>query len=62
MPKAPKISLLIFAVFPEKHEIDFLPAEKRKEFLQIDSITLGMHRQAFPKYPKQQVYNIFVVF
>ena len=62
MPKAPKISLLIFAVFPEKHEIDCLPADKRKEFLQIDSITLGVHRQTFPKYPKQQVYYIFVVF
>ena len=30
MPKVPKLSLHVYAVFPEKHgyEIDFLPADK----------------------------------
>ena len=39
----------------------FLPADKHKTFLQIDSITLGVHSQACPEYPKQQVYNIFAI-
>ena len=30
-------------------------------FLQVDSITLGVFSQACPKYPKQQVYNIFAI-
>ena len=27
----------------------------------IDSITLGVHGQAWPKHPKQQLYNIFPI-
>ena len=56
MPKVPKIgSLHIFAISPEKHggEVDFLPANKHEDFLQGDSITLGLHSQTCPKYPKQ---------
>ena len=37
-----------------------LPANKRKGFLQVNSITLGMFSQACPKYSKQ-VYNTFVI-
>ena len=33
-------------------EVDFLPADKHERFLQVDSITLGVHSQACPKYPK----------
>ena len=29
--------------------IDFLPADKHKNFLQVDNITLGVHSQACPK-------------
>ena len=61
MPKVPKISLHFFIVSPEKHEIGFLPADKHKNFLQIDSISLFVHVQACLKYPKQQVYNIFAI-
>ena len=43
------------------YEIDFLPADKDKSFLQIDSITLGGHAQACPKHPKQQPYIIFTI-
>ena len=43
------------------YEIDFLPADKHKNFLQIDSITLVVHGQASPKHPKQQLYNIFAI-
>ena len=42
------------------YEIDYLPADKHI-FLQIDSITLGVHGQACPKHPKQQLYNIFAI-
>ena len=38
-----------------RDEVDLLPADKRKSFLQSDSITLGLCTQACPKYPKQQV-------
>ena len=44
------------------YEIDFLPADKHRIFLQIDSITLSVHGQACPKYSKQQLYNIFRIF
>ena len=42
-------------------KVDFLPADKHKKFLQDDSITLGAHSQACPKYPKQQVCSIFAI-
>ena len=42
-------------------EVDYLPANKQKGFLQVDSITLSLFSQACPKYPKQLVYNIFVI-
>ena len=42
-------------------EVDFLPADKHKNFLQDDSITLGMRSQACPKYPKQQVCKTFAI-
>ena len=41
-------------------EFDFLSADKHKRFLQVDSITLGVHSQTCPKYPKQ-VYNAFAI-
>ena len=37
----------------------FLPPDKDKNSLQIDSITSGVHSQTCLKYPKQQVYNLF---
>ena len=63
MPKVPKISFHIFAVSQKNmgYEIDFLPADKNKNSLQIDSITLRVHGPASPKNPKQQLYNIFVI-
>ena len=55
MPKVPKVrGLHIFAVSSGKcgDKFDFLPADKHKSFLQVDNITLGVHSQACPKYPK----------
>ena len=57
-------NLFIFLQYLQKsigYEIDFLPADKHKHFLQIDSITLGLHGQACPKHSKQQLYNIFAI-
>ena len=48
-------------IFVISKEVDFLPTDKCKSFLQVDSITLGLHSQACPKYPKHYVYNIFVI-
>ena len=42
-------------------EVDFLSADKQESFLQVDSINLGVRSWACPKYPKQQLYNIFVI-
>ena len=33
------------------NEVSFLPAGQHKSFLQVDSITLGVQSQAYPKYP-----------
>ena len=44
-----------------ENEIEFLPAAKHESFQQDDSITLGVRSQAWPKYPKQQVCNIFAI-
>ena len=43
-------------------EVDFLPGHQHESFVQSDSVTLGLHSQACPKYLKQQVYNMFVIF
>ena len=43
------------------NEVDFLPADKPKSFLQDDNITLGVHNQTSPKYQKQPVHKIFAI-
>ena len=40
----------------------FLFEDKHKSFLLVGAIGFGMRRQACPKYSKQQVFNIFVIF
>ena len=42
-------------------EVDFLPADKHKRFLQDDSTVLRVHNHTCPKYPKQKVCNIFAL-
>ena len=39
-------------------EVEFLPADKHKSFLQDGSITLDVISQTGPKYQKQSAYNI----
>ena len=42
-------------------EVDLLPADKNKSFLQDNTITLDVRSQTSPTYQKQQVYNIFAI-
>ena len=42
-------------------EIEFLPADKHKSFLQDGSITLGVISRTDPKYQKQSVSIIFAI-
>ena len=43
------------------NEVEFLPADKQKRFLQDGSITLGVISKRGSKYQKQSVYNIFAI-
>ena len=43
------------------YKVYFLSADKHESFLQVDSITLDVRSKAYPKYPKQQIYNIFAI-
>ena len=45
-----------------KDEVDSLLVDKHKCFLQVDNIILGVSSQSCPKYPKQQICNIFSKF
>ena len=42
-------------------EVDFLPVDKHKSFLQDGSITLGVTSHTGPKHQKRSVYNIFAI-
>ena len=42
-------------------DVNFMLADKHKSFLQGDGIHLVVRSQVCPKYPKQQVCNIFAV-
>ena len=52
----------IFAISPERmgDDVDFFPVNKLENFLQVNSITLGVQSQACPRYPKQ-VYKILAL-
>ena len=62
MTKEPKISWHILQYLQKsmRSEVDFFPADKLKNFIQVDSITLGVHSK-YAKVPKQQPYNIFAI-
>ena len=42
-------------------EVDFLPTDKPKSFVQDDSTILGLRSQIGPKYKKQPVHKIFAI-
>ena len=60
-PMYPKLEVYISLQYLQKcmgDEVDFLPADNHKHFLQDDSITLGVRSQACLNYPKQYLCNI----
>ena len=65
MPKLSKITSLLFLLEDLKKEVsdevDFLHADKLERFLQIDTMTFDGDGQAFPKFPKLQVCNVFTI-
>ena len=42
-------------------EVDFLHADKHESFLQIDTMIFDGDGQAFPKFPKLKVCNVFTI-
>ena len=42
-----------------RHKFNVLLEEKHQTFLEADTIAFGVHNQACPKYPKQQLFAIF---
>ena len=42
-------------------EVDLVHTYKHERFLQIDTIIFDGDCQAFPKFPKQQVCNVFTI-
>ena len=56
MPKVPKIQYLHKSL---GDEVDFLPGDKHKGFLQDDRTSLGNDSITLPKVPKMTIYNIY---
>ena len=42
-------------------EVDFLHVDKHESFLKIDTMIFNGDGQAFPKFPKLQVCNVFAI-
>ena len=42
-------------------EFDFLHADQHESFLQIDTVIFDGNGQAFPKFAKKQVCNVFTM-
>ena len=42
-------------------EVDFLHADRDENYLQIDTMIFDGDGQAFPKFPKLQVCNVFTI-
>ena len=40
-------------------EVDFLYTDKNESFLQLDTMIFDDDGQTFPRFPKQQVSNVF---
>ena len=61
MLKVPTITSLQYLKERVKGEVDFLPADKRQRFLQIDTIILGVFGQVSLNYPKWQVCYFYAI-
>ena len=61
MPKVPKVTKLQNLGKKEvRHKFNFLHEDKNQSFLEAGTIAFGGHKQAYPKYPKQQDVAIFL--
>ena len=61
MPKVPKVTKLQnFGKKEVRHKFNFLYEDKNQSFLEADTILFGGHGKSCPKYPKQQVFTIFL--
>ena len=61
MPKVPNVTKLQNLGKKEvRHKFNFLHKDKNQGFLQADTIVFGGHNQACPKYPKRQVFAMFL--
>ena len=55
MSKVPKTRCFLIFAISWRMKFIYCLKQANKHFLQADSITLTMYRQAYPKYPKQQI-------
>ena len=60
MPKVSKVRKLQNLGKKEVNKFNFLHEDKNQSFFQADTIVYGGHNQTCPKYPKQQVFAIFL--
>ena len=61
MPKVPKVTKLQNLGKKEvRHKFNFLHEDKNQSFLEADTIVFGGLDKACSKYPKQQVFSIFL--
>ena len=64
MSKLSKITSLLFlcSILRKMGDVvDFLLADEHESFLQIDTMIFDGDDQAFPKFPKLQVCNVFTI-
>ena len=61
MPKVPKVTKLQnFGKKEVRYEFNILHEDKNQSFFEADTIVFGGQDQACPKFPKQQVFAIFL--
>ena len=64
MSKLHKITSLLFFCDVVRKNVDFLHTDNMKvyeNFLQMGTMIFSGDGQAFPKFPKHQVYNVFTI-
>ena len=56
-----KIGIFLKYLKEKKSEVDFLQADNRESFLQIDTMIFDGYGRAFPKFPKCKVCIVFKI-
>ena len=63
-PRQPKLKVCISLQYLQKNvgdKVDFLPADKHKNFLQVDSITLSVHRHVYTSHAQSTQNDKFAI-